>query len=172
VIQINFGSAFLTAEANAWSKEANDAEEAFVVATGAKEGTIEIERFKEQYLIEHPLPRATIDDVAAHVEHVVSLVGVDHVGLGSDFDGVGATLPVGLEDVSKYPALIEKFLERGYSEEAIAKIVGANLMRVWREAERVASVSGAAAAATAAAAAAAAEPAPDVAAEPARPPGS
>ncbi len=166
VMQINFGSAFLTAAANAWSKASSDAEEKFVVESGAKEGTIEIERFREQYEVEHPMPRATIDDVVAHIEHVVTIAGIDHVGLGSDFDGVGPTLPTGLEDVSKYPALIAKFLERGYSEEAIAKIAGGNLMRVWRDAERVAAASGGAAAAAPAASA----PAPDIATEPTRGP--
>ncbi len=137
VIQINFGSAFLTAAANRWSTALWEAEEKFVSESGAREGTLEIELFREEYERVHPLPRATLDDVVAHIEHVVELVGVDHVGLGSDFDGVGPTLPTGLDDVSAYPNLIAKFLERGYGEEAIAKIVGGNLMRVWRQAEQV-----------------------------------
>jgi len=62
-------------------------------------------------------------------------VGVDHVGIGSDFDGVGDSLPVGLKDVSDYPNLIAEFLRRGYSEDDIAKIMGENLLRVWAEVE-------------------------------------
>jgi membrane dipeptidase len=61
----------------------------------------------------------------------VTLAGIDHVGIGSDFDGVGDTLPVGLKDVSAYPALIEGLLRRGYSEADIEKILGGNLLRVW-----------------------------------------
>jgi membrane dipeptidase len=137
VIQINFGSAFLTQAANEWMQQQKDAEEKFVRETNAKEATAELDDFKAQWVKDHPLPRATIDDVVAHIEHVVGMVGVDHVGLGSDFDGVGPTLPTELADVSMYPNLIAKFLERGYDEEAIAKILGGNLMRVWREAERV-----------------------------------
>ncbi|MBP1643195.1 MAG: Microsomal dipeptidase, partial [Acidobacteria bacterium] len=71
----------------------------------------------------------------AHIEHVIALAGVDHVGLGSDFEGVGPTTPSGLEDVSKYPNLFAKLLERGHSEAAIEKIAGGNLMRVWRAVE-------------------------------------
>lgn len=138
VIQINFGSGFLTPEANAWSKAAWAAEEAFVQATNAKEGTAELDEFRARYRTENPFPRATLDDVVAHIDHVAKLAGVDHVGLGSDYDGVGPTLPVGLEDVSKYPALLARLLERGYSREEVAKIAGGNLMRVWRDAEIVA----------------------------------
>jgi len=65
----------------------------------------------------------------------VKLVGIDHVGLGSDFDGVGPSLPIGLEDVSKYPNLIKVLLERGYDEAAIAKICSGNIFRVWRAVE-------------------------------------
>jgi membrane dipeptidase len=78
---------------------------------------------------------ATIDDVVAHIDHVVKVAGIDHVGFGSDFDGVGDTLPVGLEDVSKYPALIAKLLEKGYSEEDVKKIASGNILRVWRAVE-------------------------------------
>jgi membrane dipeptidase len=138
VIQINFGSGFLTPEANAWSKAAWEAETAFVERTNAKEGTLELDEFRARYREEHPFPRATLDDVVAHIDHVVKLAGVDHVGIGSDFDGVGPTLPTGLEDVSKYPNLFARLLERGYSEEDVAKIAGLNLMRVWRDAEIVA----------------------------------
>ena len=65
----------------------------------------------------------------------MKLVGIDHVGLGSDFDGVGPSLPIGLEDVSKYPNLIKVLLERGYDEAAIAKICSGNIFRVWRAVE-------------------------------------
>ena len=73
----------------------------------------------------------------AHIDHVVELVGIDHVGFGSDFDGVAA-VPVGLDDVANYPNLIEALLEAGYTEEQIEKIAGGNLLRVWAEVERVA----------------------------------
>jgi len=139
VIQINFGSGFLTAEANAWSLAEWKAETEFIERTNAKEGTAELDEFRETYKKEHPFPRASIDDVVAHIEHVVEIAGIDAVGLGSDFDGVGPTLPTGLEDVSKYPNLIGKLLDRGHTVEEIAKILGGNLMRVWREAERVAA---------------------------------
>jgi membrane dipeptidase len=79
----------------------------------------------------------SVTDVADHIEHVIGLVGIDHVGLGSDFDGISDT-PVGLEDVSAYPTLIEELLRRGYGEEDIRKICGENLLRVWAEVERVA----------------------------------
>jgi membrane dipeptidase len=66
-------------------------------------------------------------------------VGIDHVGLGSDFDGAGPSMPTGLSDVSGYPNLIRELLERGYSEDDIAKVCGGNLLRVWSEVEGVAA---------------------------------
>ncbi len=80
-----------------------------------------------------------MSDVADHIDHVVSLAGVSHVGLGSDFDGLGDSLPTGLKDVSMYPNLIQELLERGYSEENIRKIAYQNVFRVWREVERIAN---------------------------------
>jgi membrane dipeptidase len=82
-------------------------------------------------------PRGTVSDVADHVDHVVRLVGIDHVGLGSDFDGV-PSVPVGLEDVSRYPALVAELLRRGYAEDDVRKLLGENLLRVWRDVERAA----------------------------------
>ena len=76
--------------------------------------------------------------VANHIDHAVKLAGIDHVGLGSDYDGVGDMLPTGLKDVSAFPNLIFTLLKRGYSEEDIAKICFGNIFRVWREVERVA----------------------------------
>lgn len=139
VLQINFGSSFLTAAANAWSLEAWKAEQAFRTERGAKEGSAELDAFRAAYVERHPMPRATLADVVAHVEHVIEVAGVDHVGLGSDFDGVGPTLPTELADVSMYPNLIAALLARGHSETDVEKIAGGNLLRVWREAERVAA---------------------------------
>ena len=83
-------------------------------------------------------PRCRLVRVADHIDHVVELVGIDHVGIGSDYDGVRA-LPEGLEDVSRYPTLLEELLRRGYSEDDIRKIWSGNLMRVWRATEAYAA---------------------------------
>ncbi len=83
-------------------------------------------------------PQATLGQVADHIEHVRAVAGVDHVGLGSDFDGITG-VPVGLEDVSKFPDLIAELLRRGWSEEDVRKVAGLNALRVMRAAERVAA---------------------------------
>jgi membrane dipeptidase len=85
-----------------------------------------------------PRPRATLADVVAHVEHAREVAGVDHIGLGGDYDGT-AELPAGLEDVSRYPALFAALLERGWSEPDLAKLAGRNALRVLRAAEEVAA---------------------------------
>ena len=81
---------------------------------------------------------ATVGQTVDHFDRAIRLVGVDHVGIGSDFDGVGDTLPIGLKDASSYPNLIEEFLKRGYSQSDIQKILGGNTLRVWREVENYA----------------------------------
>ena len=90
-----------------------------------------VEAFAKAYAESHPQVRATLKDVVDHIEHVVALAGVDHVGFGSDFDGVGDSLPIGLEDVSKYPELIRALLEKGHTEDEIEKMCSGNLFRVW-----------------------------------------
>ncbi len=79
-------------------------------------------------------PRATLGDVADHIEHVRDIAGIDYVGIGSDFDGISST-PVGLEDVSTYPALFAELSRRGWTEGDLRKLAGENLLRAWREAE-------------------------------------
>ncbi len=86
----------------------------------------------------NPEPRATLAQVADHIDHVRKVAGIDHLGLGSDFDGI-TTVPVGLEDVSKYPALTIELLKRGYSDDDVKKILGLNVLRVIRQVERVAA---------------------------------
>jgi membrane dipeptidase len=106
---------------------------------GVGPGDPKTKAFLEAYGKDHPTVYATIDDVVAHIEHVIGLTGVDHVGFGSDFDGVGDSLPRGLEDVSKYPNLIAKLLEKGHTDEDIEKICSKNLFRVWRAVEAIAA---------------------------------
>lgn len=85
-----------------------------------------------------PTPPSSVSDVADHVDHIRQLAGIDHIGVGSDFDGLEG-LPEGLEDVSKYPALFAELGARGYSDEDLTKIAGRNVLRVMREAESVAT---------------------------------
>jgi membrane dipeptidase len=87
------------------------------------------------------MPYASLDDVLDHFDHVVALAGVDHVGIGSDYDGVGDSLPTGLKDVSAYPNLVEGLLRRGYSEADVRKILGENLLRVWQAVEDYAAAT-------------------------------
>jgi membrane dipeptidase len=84
----------------------------------------------------HPRPPATLAQVADHIEHIRQVAGIDHVGLGSDFDGIEDT-PVGLEGVNRYPALLEELMRRGWTDADIAKLAGENLLRVMAAAERV-----------------------------------
>ncbi|HEU0014280.1 MAG TPA: dipeptidase [Longimicrobium sp.] len=85
----------------------------------------------------NPVPRGTVATLADHIDHVRKVAGIDHVGLGSDYDGV-TTLPQGMEDVSRYPYLTAELLRRGYSEADVRKVIGGNVLRVMRQAERVA----------------------------------
>ena len=82
-------------------------------------------------------PRATLADVADHIEHIRDVAGIDHVGIGSDFDGIEDT-PVGLEDVSTFPVLFAELSRRGWSEADLAKLAGGNVLRAWKEAESAA----------------------------------
>lgn len=86
----------------------------------------------------NPAPRATLEQVADHIDHVRRVAGIDHIGLGGDYDGT-SSLPVGLEDVSTYPSLIVELLRRGYSDDDVKKVMGLNVVRALREAEVVAS---------------------------------
>tara|TARA_R110000751_G_scaffold307911_1_gene435133 strand:+ start:57413 stop:58609 length:1197 start_codon:yes stop_codon:yes gene_type:complete len=137
VIQINFGSTFVTKRANAWSKN-RSAEQKKAEQKFGKDSD-EYKAFRTKYSEENPLPYATLDSVLDHIDHVVKLIGIDHVGIGSDYDGVGDSLPTDLKDVSTYPNLIQGLLDRGYSDKDIVKILAGNFIRVWKANEEYAA---------------------------------
>jgi membrane dipeptidase len=133
VVQVNFGSGFVTGPAQRYGAAQQAAFREFLTARQLTPDNAAFATFAAQYRAEHPYPYATVDDVLDHIDRVVELTSIDHVGIGSDFDGVGDTLPRGLEDVSKYPNLIAGLLRRGYGEADVEKILGGNALRVWRE---------------------------------------
>jgi len=137
VIQINFGSTFVTKRANAWSKKRSAGQKAAEEKFGTD--SEEYKNFRDQFAEKNPLPYATLDSVLDHIDHVVKLIGIDHVGIGSDYDGVGDSLPTDLKDVSTYPNLIQGLLNRGYSDKNIIKILSGNFMRVWKTNEEYAA---------------------------------
>jgi len=139
VIQINFGSTFIKDESRRQNKTRRDHVERYARAKRLSTGSKEIKAYKKKYYKDHPIVLADVTDVADHIDHVVRIAGIDYVGLGSDFDGVGETLPEGLKDVSQYPNLIYELLVRGYTEDDIEKICSRNLFRVWEDVERVAA---------------------------------
>ncbi|HCO94541.1 MAG TPA: peptidase M19 [Phycisphaerales bacterium] len=136
VIQINFGSMFIGRKVNEQSAELKKSLNEYIEAHNleGKEKDDYIEKFKR----EHPLQKVHVSNVASHIEHVIELVGIDYVGLGSDYDGVGDNLPVDLEDVSCYPNLIYELLKKGRTEEDIEKICSGNFLRVWAQVEKIA----------------------------------
>ena len=136
VIQINFGSRFVSPETDAYANNKQAAVEEYCKKPGSNcvNWTAPAE-FEEEYRKTNPYPFATTEQVIDHIDRVVELAGIDHVGIGSDYDGVGDSLPVGLKDVSTYPNLIYHLLKRGYSEEDIEKICYKNFWRVWAEVE-------------------------------------
>ncbi len=134
VVMVNFFSGFVHPEAARMSQELFKDYRRLRAEHANEE---EFERALEDWRRAHPIPRGTVKDVVDHIDHIVRTAGIDHVGLGSDFDGV-TVLPEGLDDVSYYPAITQELVRRGYSQEAIYKILGGNALRVLREARRVA----------------------------------
>lgn len=133
VIMINFGSSFVSKEAGKWRRGLNAARKALIEKEG--EDSPKLENFEESYRKEVPYPYSTLDEVLDHIDHVVKLIGVEHVGIGSDYDGVGDSLPIGLKDVASFPNLVQGLLDRGYNRSDIEKILSGNLLRVWQQVE-------------------------------------
>jgi membrane dipeptidase len=136
VIQINFGSIFLNATVNSEFEKLREEIRRYV-ETHNLQGE-EKTNYTRQRFEQARFSKAHVSEVAAHIDHVAKLVGVEHVGLGSDFDGV-EQLPEGLDDVSGYPNLIYELLKRGYSEDALTKVCSENFLRVWTEVNKGAS---------------------------------
>jgi membrane dipeptidase len=139
VVMINFGSTFVDQTSRAWRTKMGEKRK--VVEEKFGKDSEQAEQFESQYRKQDPFPYADVNTVVEHIDHVVKLVGIEHVGLGSDFDGVGDSLPEGLKDVSMFPNLIQALLDKGYSESDIAKIMGINLLRVWRQVEKTAAAT-------------------------------
>ena len=141
VIMINFGSSFLSKKALDDWQQKREAMDKHREEMGWAADSEEFEAYRKDFMAKSPRVYATVQDVANHIDRVVELAGIDHVGLGSDFDGVGDSLPVGLKDVSQYPNLFRVLIERGYGEEDLAKIAGGNVLRVWRAVEAYAATA-------------------------------
>ena len=134
VIQINFGSSFISEAPGLYFDKIKEYinDQVIDLKNASKE---DIDKVRAEFMSNNPFPYANVSLVADHIDRVVVLVGIDHVGLGSDFDGVGDSLPEGLKDVSMYPNLIKELLNRGYKKEDIRKILSGNLLRVWKQVE-------------------------------------
>jgi membrane dipeptidase len=135
VMQINFGSTFLDGNISKQLDEKRAELTRLLEEKGLSYDDEEAQPVIDKFQEENEVLMADVKTVADHIDHVVSLVGVDHVGFGSDYDGVGDTLPTGLKDVSQYPNLIYELLQRGYSESDIEKICYKNVWRVWQAVE-------------------------------------
>ena len=140
VVQINFGCEFLNQKSADTSPMTDPVLREKVAKMFAEAKTPDerkdlMKRLREEYAGKQV--RATLADVVAHIDHIKEIAGVDFVGIGTDFDGVGC-VPEGLDDVSRFPNLTRALLEKGYSADSIRKIYGGNLLRVMREVEKTA----------------------------------
>ncbi len=134
VVMVTFVPSFASEAVRGWNAQ-NDAEEARLKALYPGEPE-RVKHEAEAWRKQHPAPRATVEQVADHVEHVRQVAGIDHVGIGSDFDGI-ESVPLGLESVADYPNLFAELMRRGWSDEDLGKLAGLNVLRVFREAEAV-----------------------------------
>ena len=135
VVMVTFVPGFISQEVADYNARENAERAKFSAVAGSKpEG---IAAGVEAWRAANPVPRATIIQVADHIDHIRKVAGIDHVGLGGDFDGITQVV-LGLEDVSTYPDLIAELLRRGYSDDDVKKISGRNILRVFKRAEQVA----------------------------------
>ena len=142
VIQINFGSDFLDGQIRARGDSLRE-----VLMGHLEDAGLDVQDEGAAAIIDsmeaaNPYLYADVERVADHIDRVVQLAGIDHVGLGSDFDGVGDSLPTGLKDVADYPNLVYVLLKRGYTDEDIKKVLSGNVLRVWRAVEAASSARG------------------------------
>ncbi len=140
VIQINFGASFLDSVARTNSKLL-DSLESILAEKKLTSRDAEAQPIIDQFVKNHNELFSDVEKVADHIDRVKMLAGIDHVGIGSDYDGVGDSLPVGLKDVSQYPNLIYVLLKRGYTPEEIEKICYKNVFRVWNKVIDVATAN-------------------------------
>ncbi len=135
VVMVTFVPAFVSTEVAAWEARAKEQTDAIKEAVS---DTAEQKRRVEEWKATHPQPKATLQQVADHIEHVRKVAGSDHVGIGSDFDGID-TVPVGLEDVSTFPDLFAELIRRGWSDGDLRKLAGQNMLRALRSTEATAA---------------------------------
>ena len=134
VVMVTFVPGFLSAKVAEYGRKRQGILDAATLAS--KEGSTDPKAVLARWDKENPAPRATIGDAADHIDHIKKLAGIDHIGLGGDFDGITSVVQ-GLEDVSTYPALTVELLRRGYKDDEIKKILGLNILRVMRDVEKV-----------------------------------
>jgi membrane dipeptidase len=138
VVMVNFYSGYLLPEPKGRESMGDARRRVREQFPGDDEATDAARReAMRKWSIDNPLPRGDVNTVADHIDHIVKIAGIDHVGIGSDFDGVG-TLPEGLDDVSKFPNLTAELLRRGYREADVKKILGGNVLRAMRDVEATA----------------------------------
>jgi membrane dipeptidase len=142
VVQVNFYNAFIDDNyrkaAEAQKKDRDAAVDAFqeqMKAAGKAVTYIDNDRIEREWSAK--IPRPPFKSLIDHIDHIAKVAGIDHVGLGSDYDGVSGALPLGIDSVADLPKITQALLDRGYSADDIRKILGGNLMRVFREAESV-----------------------------------
>jgi membrane dipeptidase len=141
VVMINYNAGFLSEEFRIASEKRNGNIVAAMAAMSKKCGgneactTMEGERLDHEAMAKGELPKVSWEKIIDHIDHAVKAAGIDHVGLGSDFDG--ATMPLGLEDVSKLPKITDALLNKGYSERDVEKILGGNILRVMEQVEKL-----------------------------------
>ncbi|HEY5939941.1 MAG TPA: dipeptidase [Gemmatimonadales bacterium] len=135
VVMVTFVPAFVSTEVAAW--EAQEKEQRNAIKEAVTD-SVEQKRRMDEWKALHPRPSATLTQVADHIEHVRKVAGIDHVGIGSDFDGID-TVPVGLEDVSKFPELFAELIRRGWTDADLKKLAGQNVLRALKAAESTAA---------------------------------
>lgn len=142
VVDVNFYSAFddetFRKEVDAQHKEVEAATEQYIAqqkAAGKPVSYMEVDHIQREYLAK--IPRPPLKSLIDQIDHIAKVAGVDHVGLGSDFDGVSGALPQGMDSVADLPKITQALLDRGYKPEDIKKILGGNVLRVFRQVEQV-----------------------------------
>jgi membrane dipeptidase len=132
VIMVTFVPGFVSSEVAAYDKRAT--EQRTRLAAEFNNNTDAVNKAMDEWRKTNVAPRASLIQVADHVDHLKKIAGIDHIGIGGDFDGI-TSVPIGLEDVASYPLLMGELLRRGYSDDDIRKIANRNILRVMRAAE-------------------------------------